>query len=386
MAETITGNKLNTSDSKKKRYFDLNLMFITGFLCVFGLIMIYSATGGDTGTMFKQGIIMLVAVFITVIAMMLPFNGFMKLSIALYVFAAILVCLVKVPALGHASHGATRWLYLGPISIQPAEIAKLAIIIYAATIITRFRKKITDKKVALIIFAPTLFMSGLVFILTQNLSSAFIIMFIVIIMYFSLHPNWSVFLIIAGVAAAIVAVIVFWVKSMDVTDEMINNAGSFRIERIISWLHVEKFTDDQSMQTMNALYAIGSGGLFGKGLGSSIQKYNIPEVHNDMIFAVICEELGLFGAFVLILLFILLLYRIVFIARNTMNTFAGIVSLGVFAHIATQVILNIGVVTNVFPNTGVTLPFISYGGSAVAVLIFEIGLVLKSSRHIPVEQ
>ena len=138
-------------------------------------------------------------------------------------------------------------------------------------------------------------------------------------------------------------------------------------------------------QLLNGLYAIGSGGLFGKGLGASAQKAILPEVQNDMIFAIICEELGLFGAFVIILLFILLLYRMVYIARHAKDLFGSMLVIGVFAHIAIQVILNIAVVTNSIPNTGISLPFISAGGTSLLLLMLEVGVVLNVSRSIEYE-
>lgn len=387
MAGTTAKKRTQIKAEKPKKYFDYNLLFITVFLCVFGLIMIYSAgTYSDEGakaSLVKQAAIILGATVMTIGLMKLPLNLWNRFSLHIYIISILLIILVKTP-LGHASHGATRWLYLGPISIQPAEIAKLAIILYVASVLYQCRNKMNDYKVALMVFVPSVFTFGMILILTRNLSSAFIVLLISVLMYFTVHPNWRVFLIIAGIGILCVAAIVIYVSSIDVSNMDLADLNSFRLSRIIAWIHPEEFSEGQSMQTLNALYAIGSGGLFGKGLGSSIQKAILPEVQNDMIFAIICEELGLFGAFVLILLFILMLYRMVFVARNTSNTYGGLIAIGVFAQFATQIILNIGVTTNMLPNTGVTLPFISYGGSAVAILIFEVGLVLKASRYIPV--
>lgn len=386
MAKASAKNKAQVKVEKPKKYFDYNLLFITVFLCVFGLIMIYSAgTYSDEGakaSLVKQASIIIGSAVLTVGVMKLPFNVWNRFSFHIYIFSLLLILLVKSP-LGHTSHGATRWLYLGPLSIQPAEIAKLAIIMYVATILYKCRNKMNDYKVAVLVFAPAVFVFAMILLLTRNLSSAIIVLMIAVMMYFTVHPNWKVFLILAVLGVLVIALFVIYVNSIDVSNMNLDDLNNFRLSRIIAWLHPEEFSDNQSMQTLNALYAIGSGGLFGKGLGSSIQKAILPEVQNDMIFAIICEELGLFGAFVLILLFILLLYRIIFIARNTLNTYGGLIAIGVFSQFAIQIILNIGVTTNVFPNTGVTLPFISYGGSAVAILIFEVGLVLKASRYIP---
>ena len=388
MAEIFKKEKQNTVKSEAGKYFDFNLLFITVFLCIFGVIMVYSAgtyvSEAKRASLEKQLIIIAGSVLVTFLMMRLPYRIWSGLSVFILVMSAILLVLVKTP-LGLESHGATRWIQVGPITLQPAEVAKFAIILYTATILNKCAKRILDIKVALLVFVPTAFLAGMILLLTRNLSSAIIVTGIAVLMYFTMHPNWSKFLFVAAVIGIIAMVVILYVGAMDVSNMDLNDLGSFRLRRIVAWLHVEAFSDSQAMQTLNALYAIGSGGLFGKGLGGSIQKAILPEPQNDMIFAIICEELGLFGAFVLILLFILLLYRIIFIARNTTNRFASILCVGVFAQFAIQIIMNIGVTTNMIPNTGVTLPFISYGGSAIAILIMEVGLVLKASRSIPVE-
>lgn len=394
MAEAVTKNVKEKSKREVKqkpvRYFDYNLLFITMFLCIFGLIMIYSAgiynaEGAESNFIKQAGIILVAAIGTLFMMKIIRLDFWNKMSPYIYFITLILIILVKTP-LGHSSHGATRWLHFGPISIQPAEIAKLAVILLTASLLLLCKDKMNKLKVALIIFTPVVLIFFMVLFLTRNLSSALIILFIATAMYFMVHPDWKIFLSIVAVVLVVAVVVVLYVDSMDVSNMNLDDLGNFRLSRIIAWRHPEAFADDQSMQTLNSLYAIGSGGLFGKGLGSSIMKAKLPEVQNDMIFAIVCEELGLFGAFVLILLFMLLLYRMVFVSKNTVNTYGALVSAGVFAQFAIQIVLNIGVATNMFPNTGVTLPFISYGGSAIAILVFEIGLVLKTSRYIPVKQ
>ena len=394
MAEAI-GKKVKEKKVKENivkpvRYFDYNLLFITMFLCIFGLIMIYSAgivsaEGAGDNFVKQAGIIVFAAIGTFVAMKWVPFSFWNRVSPYLYLITLILIVLVKTP-LGHTSHGATRWVYFGPISIQPAEVAKLAVILFTASVLMMSKDKMNKLKVAIVVFVPTIIVFFMVLILTRNLSSALIILFIATAMYFVVHPDWKVFLSIVALVLIVAVIIVVYVDSIDVSNMDLDDLGNFRLGRIIAWRQPETFSNDESMQTLNALYAIGSGGLFGKGLGSSIMKAKLPEVQNDMIFAIVCEELGLFGAFVLILLFVLLLHRIVFVARNSVNTFGALVSTGIFSQFAIQIILNIGVTTNMLPNTGVTLPFISYGGSAIAILVFEIGLVLKTSRYIPVQQ
>jgi cell division protein FtsW len=156
--------------------------------------------------------------------------------------------------------------------------------------------------------------------------------------------------------------------------------------RILAWLDPEAYVNDKGYQTLQALYAIGSGGIFGKGLGESMQKLGfIPEAQNDMIFSIICEELGLFGAIAVMLMFLILIWRMMVIANNAPDMYGALLVIGVMGHIAIQVILNIAVVTNTIPNTGITLPFISYGGTATIFLLMEIGIVFNVARHIRVD-
>src|SRR5699024_2804402 len=158
----------------------------------------------------------------------------------------------------------------------------------------------------------------------------------------------------------------------------VDDVESFRIQRSLVWLHPEEYTASEGYQVMQALYAIGSGGFFGKGLGNSAQKLGtIPEAQNDMIFSIVCEELGIFGAVMLLLLFCYLLYRLFFIAQNAPDLYGSLMVTGIFAHIALQVILNICVVINVIPTTGITLPFVSYGGTSVLFLMVEMGIALS---------
>ena len=190
-----------------------------------------------------------------------------------------------------------------------------------------------------------------------------------------LPPALHVLMALAGMAGA--ALIVFAIVQMK------DSELSFRGDRILAWLNPEEYASGTGFQTLQALYAIGSGGIFGKGLGQSMQKLGfLPEAQNDMIFSIICEELGLFGGIAVILLFILLIWRFMVIANNAPDLFGALLVVGVMGHIAIQVILNIAVVTNTIPNTGISLPFISYGGSSVMFLLIEIGLVLSVAKGI----
>lgn len=205
-------------------------------------------------------------------------------------------------------------------------------------------------------------------IAVSNLSTAIIVGGIAVLMIFVVSPKTKEFFVLG---AGLVALGAIGVKM-----------GGYRVTRIAAWLHPEDYPDEV-YQTLQGMYAIGSGGLFGKGLGASVQKLGyVPEAQNDFIFTIICEELGLFGAICVILLFVLLLWRCMVIANNAPDLFSSLLVVGVMSHIALQVVLNIMVVTNWMPNTGIILPFFSYGGTSILILITEMGLVLNVSRRI----
>lgn len=196
---------------------------------------------------------------------------------------------------------------------------------------------------------------------------------------FVANPKTKLFFIILGIGIAI-AVVSITIMYQVLDPETVS---SFRLRRILVWLRPEAYADGDGYQTLQALYAIGSGGFLGRGLGNSIQKLgSIPEAQNDMIFSIICEELGVLGAIILLLMFAYLLYRLFFIAQNAPDLFGTMLVSGVLVHVALQVILNISVVLNLIPNTGVTLPFISYGGTSIMFLMAEMGLALSVSRRI----
>ena len=219
-----------------------------------------------------------------------------------------------------------------------------------------------------------------VYLITTNLSSAIIILGISVLMVFVASPDYKKFVIMALAVVAVAGLAVYLVASG-------SDLFAFRGSRIRAWLDPESDPLDKGFQTLQGLYAIGSGGIWGKGLGQSMQKLNfLPESQNDMIFSIICEELGLFGAIAIILMFVMLLWRMMVIANNAPDLFGAMLVVGVMGHIGIQAILNIAVVTNTIPNTGISLPFISYGGSSVMFLLIEIGFVLSVAKRIQLKE
>ena len=359
------------SETKERKYFDYSLLLIVIFLVCFGLIMLYSTSAYNATLKFNNPTFYLKqqikATLIGIVGMAviarIDYRIWAKLSPLAYIGAIGLSTLVLF--IGYEYNGSKRWLSIGPLSFQPAEFAKIAIIIFVAYLISKAPKSIskfsTMVKIILIV-APIV---GLVAV--NNLSSAIIILGIAVIMIFVSSPKYAQFMALGLIGVGGMAGFLLF--------------ASYRVERLKVWLSPEDY--DKGFQTLQGLYAIGSGGLFGKGLGESMQKLGfVPEAQNDMIFSIICEELGLFGAICVIILFVLLIWRFMIISTNASDLFGSLIVVGIMGHIAIQVILNIAVVTNSIPNTGVTLPFISYGGTSICFLLAEMGLALSVSRGI----
>ncbi|MBO4903984.1 MAG: cell division protein FtsW [Lachnospiraceae bacterium] len=372
---------------KTKYFFDYTMLFIVIFLLLFGLVMLYSTSSYEANIKFedsafyfrKQAIASAIGIVVMLAIMLLDYHIVQRFAALAYVVSLVLILLVLTP-LGYEAGGARRWLNLG-MSLQPAEVAKLALIVFFASVVCRFGEHIKEKRGLIIVLALAIPHSFCVLTITQNLSSAIIIFSIVLMMLFVATPQYKEYFIIAGIALVIAVAVVLLVKY-----DVLPTNLSYRFARIKAWMDPESYAANKGFQTLQALYAIGSGDIFGKGLGESIQKLGyLPEAQNDMIFSIICEELGLFGAIAIILLFVLLIWRFMVIANNAQDKFGALLVVGVMAHISIQVILNIAVVTNTIPNTGITLPFISYGGSSIVFLLAEMGLVLSVSRSIRLE-
>ena len=380
---------------------DTNLIVITMFLIVFGLIMVYSASyykcsmtkafNYDSMYFLKNQALMSCVGLGTMFAVScINYHIFKKKPIIwLAVILSLgLTLILKIPALSITANGATRWVKFGPISFQVAEPVKIAVIVITAWLADKYGvqelkwKKFTWRHwvVTFVIALPGVFMAGFLGVISDNMSSALIIAIIGVMMYFAWHPKSWQFYLLAALAVVGAAAFIYVLSQQSVVDAEMAGEG-FRLTRIRAWLDPYSYESDTSYQSLQALYAIGSGGLFGKGLGNSIQKLGkIPEPHNDFIFSIVCEELGVMGASLLLLMFIYLLYRIFIIAQRAEDLFGRMLATGVFCHIALQVVMNIAVVTGAMPNTGVTLPFISYGGTATIFLLIEIGMALNVGK------
>ncbi len=264
---------------------------------------------------------------------------------------------------GDTYNGSRRWLSVGPLSFQPSEFAKPAVILFLSRIISRKEKM--GNSIFSLIWCVCLVLPIVALVGTNNLSTAIIILGIAVILAFVSRPGYLQFIWIGLTGIGFIALFL----SME----------QYRLERLVIWKNPE--VHEKGFQTIQGLYAIGSGGLFGTGFGKGIQKLGfVPEAQNDMIFSIICEENGLIGAILLLTLFLILLWRFMVIATHARDRLGAFLAAGIMAHIAIQVILNVAVVTNSIPNTGITLPFISYGGTSSLFLLAEMGVALAVSR------
>lgn len=346
------------------------LILFVAILTLAGLFFLYS-TGtyngkvkfGDAGYYLKKQLFASVLGMIAFWVMArIDYHRVAAFATVLYLCSIALSTAVLF--VGRSYNGSKRWLALGPLSFQPAEFAKAAVILFLSFRISNRKKKTDSLWFMLRTMAALLPIVGLVG--TNNLSTAIIILGIGVILIFVAHPMYLPFLGIGAAGIGFVAIFL----SME----------SYRLERLAIWRDPEKY--EKGFQTIQGLYAIGSGGIFGRGMGNSLQKLGfVPEAQNDMIFSIICEETGLFGAILVILLFGGLIWRLMVAAVRAEDLLGELIGAGIMGHIALQVILNIAVVTNTIPNTGITLPFISYGGTSVLFLMGEMGLALSVTRY-----
>ncbi|MBR1634040.1 MAG: cell division protein FtsW [Lachnospiraceae bacterium] len=373
-------SRTKTVSIKKRRrvrsiaYFDYGLLAIVMLLFAFGLVMLYSTSAymatleyEDSLHYLKRQLLASALGFAGIVGLNITGYRWLKRFSGLFYFGAFILC-VLVIFIGTAQGSSSRWIYFGPLSFQPSEFAKLAVIIYLAALVADSAKSLRDWHNVVRAFFHIVPL--LIPVAYNNLSTAVIIAGIAFGMLFVASPDYRAFIVIMAIGAI---GIVFFISGV-----------GYRSDRIDVWLHPEKY--EKGFQTLQGLYAIGSGGLFGKGLGESMQKLGyVPEAQNDMIFSIVCEELGIFGAICVILMYLLLLWRFMIIAYNARDMFGSYLVIGIMIHISLQVILNIAVVTNTLPNTGVTLPFISYGGTSVMFLLFEMGVAMAVSRGIRLE-
>ncbi len=383
--DPVSGEEKVVQKRRKRKsdsYFDYSLLFVWIFIMLLGYVLLYSASSytalnkyNDSTHFLKNQLkATVMGCFVMIPAILIDYRFWRKFHKLIYIGSIATVVLVITP-LGVEANGARRWVDLSVIQFQPAELVKIAVIIMTAHMLAKCGSTALKRgKICWQIYSFSILGAALLFVLTSNLSSAIIVLGISAIM-----------LIVAGACKYFTGVILGGIGVGVVSLFFLGQFSDlgFRFSRIAVWRNPEAYMDGTGYQVMQGLYAIGSGGLFGKGLGQSAQKLGfVPEATNDMIFSIICEELGIFGAVCIIALFIFMLRRMRVVASNAPDLFGSMLVVGILAHISIQVVLNIAVVTNFIPNTGVSLPFISYGGTSLLFLMLEMGLVLSVSRRI----
>lgn len=376
---------------------DMPLFVFVMVLLAIGLVMLFSASYADSyyregnsySCIARQGGFAAFGVVAMLLISTFDYHNFHKLTlwiagITVLMLLAVLLFgrVLKIESIAPAEGVATRWLNIGPVQFQPSEIAKFAVILMFADMISRWEDKMDTFQFGVAPFAVVLGTFAALVFLENHMSGTLIIGLLGAMLMFvgGTKPRW---LILGGAAVALLLVAYMTLSGKDESGE----GGTYQLGRVQIWLDPFGSDPQDAWQTVQSLYAIGSGGLFGVGLGQSRQKYMyLPKPQNDFIFAIVCEELGLVGALVIMILFALLVWRGVHISLHAKDKFGMMLGLGLTFQIGLQAALNICVVTNTVPNTGISLPFFSYGGTALLMLLGEMGILLNISRSANVEK
>ncbi len=357
---------------KSKKPFDFWIFMTVLILLALGTIMVFSASApnalnykGDTYYYLKKQLLMvplaLIAMFIT---MNVDYRKWGKLSPIILVVSLVLLIMVLIPGIGSTINGTQRWMF----GFQPSEIAKLAVILFFSYSLSKSKDKLKSFFKGLFPYLLLLGMFAVLILMEKHLSGTIVVTLTACVILFSAGVKIKHFVILAFPAmAALVASVML---------------SPYRLDRILSFLDPSKDPKGASWQAFNSLLAIGSGGLFGKGLGKSLQKFlYLPEPQNDFILAILGEELGFIGIVVVMLLFLIFMWRGVKIALNAPDMFGSLLAIGITSLVAVQVVINVAVVTSSVPVTGMPLPFFSYGGTSLIFLMCGIGILLNISKY-----
>lgn len=359
---------------KKRAPIDIPFFVLVMALLAFGLVMLFSAsyvtafnTYGDSFHYLKAQLFAAILGIGVMIGMIfLSYKVFKKYAKALMVINLILLVLVLI--IGKEVNGGKRWLEFGPLNFQPSEITKLAVVVYLSYYISNNLSKMRDFLKGVLPCLIVIGVNCILIVLEHHFSGTILVASAGLVLLFVSGVPTSWFVIAGGAMGGVLAYVILFTN--------------YAKRRIDAWLDPFSDAAGKGWQTIQSLYAVGSGGVMGLGLGNSIQKHlYMPEAHNDFIFSIVCEELGLVGALFVILLFALLIWRGFVIALNSRDTFARLLVIGIMTLITLQVLLNIAVVTNFIPVTGISMPFFSYGGTSLLILLFEMGIVLNVSRY-----
>ena len=372
----LHANEDRRPEKRRGETVDIPFLILVLTLLIVGLVMLYSAsyaqseydTGYVSSTKYLQKQAVCAAIGLVAMYFFSRIPAQVWYHSAWLLYGVSIALLLSVLVIGEEVNGARRWINLAGIQFQPSEVAKFTMILLFARLTRSFGQDAKKFRYGVLGFGGALLGILVPLALEKHLSAIMLMGMVAVVMMYvaGTSPKW----LLAGAAAAAAFVIIYI--------SFMGYAG----DRVTAWLHPEEDPGDTGYQILQSLYAIGSGGLFGLGLGKSKQKYlYLPFQYNDYIFAILCEELGLFGALLIMGLFALTILRGYWIALRARDRFSTVLAAGLVTLIAVQTILNLGVVTNLLPSTGIALPFFSYGGTALAVNLGEMGIVLSISRH-----
>lgn len=363
---------------------DMPFLFLVLIILVIGLIMLFSSSfayalynfGSSYYFIVRQGVFAILGIVVMLMVSYFDYHHLHKFAVPLMIVSWLMLVLVLfLPAV----KGVHRWIDLGLFNLQPSEVAKFALILLFAHLISINYKRMDTFRYGILPYLIILGVTVGLFVLEPHVSASVILIAIAGAMLFIGGVKLRWFAVAFGsVAAAVVYLVIF-------TQEF-----AYANDRLVAWLN--PFTTDKALmadtwQTRQSLYAIGSGGLLGMGLGQSRQKYlYLPEPQNDFIFAIVCEELGFIGALIIVILFALLVWRGITLSMKSKDKFGMLLGIGLTLQVGIQVVLNIAVVTNTIPNTGIGLPFFSYGGTSLVILLAQMGVVLSISRTSAIEK
>ena len=377
-------NKTISKSNEKNKQVDFVLLITVLLLLSLGIIMVLSASSpsslAESGSSYTYVTKQLFSAVIGIGAMWffsnVDYRIYQVLYKKIYVISIFVLLLVLTP-LGISANGALRWINVGFSTLQPSELTKLGLIIFFAALLTSRKDKLN--KLSTGFFMPIVFLIPVILILVliqDHLSATMVIVIITSILMLMAGTKLRYFLSFGVAGLGLGAAGLYYLA-------VVSEKGAFRLQRIISFLDPWADLQGNGWQVIQGLYAIGSGGLFGAGLGNSRQKYlYIPEPHNDFIFAVLAEELGFIGCFIVIALFAIFILRGAIIAMKSKDMFGSLLAIGITSLVGIQAIINIAVVTSSMPNTGMPLPFFSYGGTALIILLSAVGILLNISRNI----
>lgn len=369
----------------------LKIILFTFCLCTLGVVMVYSSSYYNCSSskicnydaMFfakKQLKYMFLGFLIILLGTKINFIEWTRLLNYICYFVSICMIFLLFSPLGVSSHGARRWIRFGGIQFQVAELVKITVILTLAFIAHKYQKYAKRIPFTFTLWAVGFVPAILIIVLSSDLSSGIVIAVITFGISFVVTKTLKLHLATAGVVISVGIMYVLKIAYNLPSPEELERL-SYRVSRIAAWISPETYAQGQGYQILNGIYAIGSGGGFGKGIGNSMMSHGfIPEAHNDMIYAIICEELGGAGGILLIIALVYLTYLIMRVAVNADRLYESVICIGIAIHLGFQSIINIAVALNVFPNTGVPLPFISYGGTTVLCNLLEIALVVNISK------